>query len=291
MLTLFQYPFLQNALWTGTCIAVVAAVVGYFLILRGLTFAGHALPNIGFAGAAGAVLLGLDPLFGLFAFTIGAAIGIALLGRSLRERDIAIGVLMTFTLALGLLFLSLYAGYAERVYSILFGTILGIDRLEVFISAVVSLLILLILLVLFRPLLFSSYDPELAEARGVPVRLLAVLFLVLVALTISLAVQIAGALLVFTLLVGPAATAGRLALRPLWVMLIAIALGLAYSWLGMLLAVLSGNVPVSFFIAALAFAVYLPVRLSRPAWSVRLRWAGQGRRWADPLAERRKDDA
>ncbi|RAQ97398.1 MULTISPECIES: metal ABC transporter permease [Thermogemmatispora] len=269
MINLLSYPFIQNAFLAGTCIAIVAAVTGYFLLLRGLTFAGHALPNIGFAGAAGAVLLGLDPLFGLLAFTIGAAVGIGLLGRNLRERDLAIGILMTFALALGLLFLSLYSGYAERVYSILFGTILGISRLDVLLSFGVSLLILISILLLFRPLLFSSYDPEVAEARGVPVRLLAVVFLVLVALTIAIAVQIVGALLVFTLLVGPAATAGRLALRPGAVILLAIALGLLYTWLGILLAVLSGTIPVSFFIAFLSFIVYLPARLIAPRWQRR----------------------
>ncbi|MBX5449670.1 metal ABC transporter permease [Thermogemmatispora sp.] len=260
LFSLLSYPFIQNAFLAGTCIAIVAAVTGYFLLLRGLTFAGHALPNIGFAGAAGAVLLGLDPLLGLLAFTIGAAIGIGLLGRNLRERDLAIGILMTFALALGLLFLSLYNGYAERVYSILFGTILGISRLDVLLSFGVSLLILASILLLFRPLLFSSYDPEVAAARGVPVRLLAIAFLVLVALTIAIAVQIVGALLVFTLLVGPAATAGRLALRPATVILLAVLLGLLYTWLGILLAVISGTIPVSFFIAFLSFVVYLPVR-------------------------------
>ncbi|WP_069803301.1 metal ABC transporter permease [Thermogemmatispora onikobensis] len=269
MVSLLSYPFIQNAFLAGTCIAIVAAVTGYFLLLRGLTFAGHALPNIGFAGAAGAVLLGLDPLLGLLAFTIGAAIGIGLLGRNLRERDLAIGILMAFALALGLLFLSLYSGYAERVYSILFGTILGISRLDVLLSFGVSLLILVSILLLFRPLLFSSYDPEVAEARGVPVRLLAVVFLVLVALAIAIAVQIVGALLVFTLLVGPVATAGRLALRPGAVILLAILLGLLYTWLGILLAVLSGTIPVSFFIAFLSFIIYLPVRLIAPRWQRR----------------------
>src|SRR5262249_45940379 len=127
MFDILQYSFIQNAFLAGSLVAVVAAIVGYFLVVRGLAFAGHALSHIGFAGAAGAVLLGVDPVFGLLVFTIGASIGIGLLGKELRERDIAIGVIMTFTLGLGLLFLSLYSGYAERAYSILFGTILGIS--------------------------------------------------------------------------------------------------------------------------------------------------------------------
>src|SRR5690349_10279362 len=122
-----QFQPVRNALLTGSCVAIVAAVIGYFLIGRSLTFAGHALPNIGFAGAAGAVLLNIDPVFGLFAFTIAAGVGIGLLGRGVRERDTAISILMTFTLGLGLLFLALYSGYAQRVYGILIGTTLGIS--------------------------------------------------------------------------------------------------------------------------------------------------------------------
>src|SRR5579859_991785 len=176
----FQYAFLQNALLAGSAVAVVAAVVGYFLILRGLTFAGHALGHIGFAGAAGAVLLQVDPLYGLLAFTLTAAVGIGLLGQEIRERDITIGIIMMLMLGLGLLFLSLYAGYAERAYSILFGTILGISQHDVLVTGLFSLLTLGVLGGLWRPLLFSSVDPEVAKARGVPVRRLRVLFLVLV---------------------------------------------------------------------------------------------------------------
>src|SRR5438105_4404499 len=210
MFDILQYPFIQNAFIAGTCVAIIAAFAGYFLLVRGLTFAGHALPNIGFAGAAGAVFLGVSPVSGLLAFTIGAGIALGLLGKQMRERDIAIGIIMAFALGLGILFLSLYSGYAERVYSILFGTILGISRADVLVTALCSMLTIAVLLALFRPLLFSSYDPEVAQARGVPVRLLSVVFLVLVAVTISLSVQVVGALLVFTLLIGPAATAMRI---------------------------------------------------------------------------------
>lgn len=266
MFDILQYGFIQNALLAGSLVAVVAALIGYFLIVRGLTFAGHALPNIGFAGAAGAVLLGLDPMFGLFAFTIAASIGIGLLGRRFSERDTAIGVIMAFALGLGLLFLSLYSGFAERVYSILFGQIVGISQTDVLITALSSLVTLAAILLLFRPLLFSSFDPEVAEARGVPVRLLSIIFLILLAITVSLSVQVVGALLVFTLLVGPAATAVRLARNPFWAMIIAIALGVSYTWLGIYLAAENGVWPVSFYIAAISFGVYLPVRLLSPLW-------------------------
>lgn len=266
MFDILQYTFIQNALLAGSCVAVVAAVAGYFMIVRGLTFAGHALPNIGFAGAAGAVLLGIDPVIGLFVFTIVAAIGIGFLGERINERDTVVGIIMTIALGLGILFLSLYAGFAERVYSILFGQIVGISQADVLVTIISSTVTLAILLVLFRPLLFSSFDPEVAEARGIPVRLLAILFLVLIAITVSLAVQVVGALLVFTLLVGPAATAIRIVQRPLWAIVIAIVLGLSYTCLGIFLAAISVSWPVSFFIATISFGVYLPVRLLSPLW-------------------------
>src|SRR5581483_10591792 len=265
MFTLLQYPFIQNALLAGSLVAIIAAIIGYFLIMRGLTFAGHALSHIGFAGAAGAVLLGTDPVFGLLLFTVGAGVGIGLLGRELRERDIAIGVITTLTLALGILFLSLYRGYAEQAYSILFGTIIGISQTDVLITMIFSIGVLALILALFRPLLFSSFDPEVAQARGVPVKSLAIVFLVLVAITVSMSVQIVGILLIFTLLVRPAATVVRIVQRPLWAILLAIALGLSYTWLGIFLAG-NGTWPVSFYIAAISFGVYLPVRFLSPLW-------------------------
>ncbi len=266
MFAILQYSFMQNALFTGAVVAVVSAVTGYFLIARSLTFAGHALPNIGFAGAAGAVLLGIDPVYGLFAFTIGAAIGIGLLGGEARERDTSIGIIMTFALGLGILFLSLYAGYAQQAYSFLFGQIVGISQQDVIITTLSGVFTLVMMGILYRPLLFSSFDPQVAEARGLPVRALSISFLVLVALTVSLAVQIVGALLVFTLLIGPAATAVRITSSPLRAILLAIVLGVSYTSVGIYLAGESLYWPVSFFIAVLSFGVYLPVRFLVPMW-------------------------
>jgi zinc/manganese transport system permease protein len=260
MFALFQYQFIQNAFLAGSMVAVVAAVAGYFLLTRGLTFAGHALSHIGFAGAAGALVLGIDPVVGLLVFTISAGIGIGLLGKRLNERDITIGIIMTMMLGLGALFISLYKGYAEKAYSILFGTILGISSADVLITAVFSVITIIGIIVMFRPLLFSSFDQEVAEARGVPVRLVAVLFLVLVGITVSMSVQVVGVLLVFTLLVGPSATATRLVHRPAGAIALSILLGLIYTWLGMFLAI-NGTWPVSFYIATISFVTYLPVRL------------------------------
>ncbi|HUX50294.1 MAG TPA: metal ABC transporter permease [Spirochaetia bacterium] len=268
---LYRYPFIQNALISGVCVAVASAVSGYFLVGRGFTFAGHALPNIGFAGAAGAVLFGVRPVYGLFALTILAAVTMAFAGRDVRERDVSIGVIMTFGLGLGLMFLSLYSGYAQQVYSILFGTILGITRQDTLLTALSSMGVVGVLLFLFRPLLFSTVDPVTAAARGVPLLFLSVIFLVTVAVTVSLAVQVVGAMLVFTLLVGPSATATRITGRPVHAILLSSFLGVSYVFIGITLAGLSGNWPVSFFIAAISFLVYLPVRIvtGRPHASIR----------------------
>ncbi len=260
MPSIFQYSFIQNAFLAGSVVAIVAGSIGYFLVTRGLTFAGDALSHIGFAGAAAALVIGVDPIFGLLLFTIVSGIGIGVFGKELREEDINIGIIMMLMLGLGALFISLYNGYAEQAYSILFGTILGISRADVFITLIFGIATIMVLIAIFRPLLFSSIDPEVAEARGVPVRILGILFLVLVAVAVSMSVQVVGVLLIFTLLVGPAATATRLVHTPLQAVAFSIALALAYTWLGIFLAA-TGTFPVTFYIATISFVVYLPVRL------------------------------
>lgn len=268
MFSIFQYSFIQNAFFAGSLVAIVGGFVGYFLITRGLTFAGHALSHIGFAGAAAALLVGVDPIFGLLVFTIVSGIGIGVFGKDLQEEDINIGIVMTLALGLGALFISLYSGYAEEAYSILFGTILGISRTDVVITAIFGIATIAVLSAIFRPLLFSSIDPEVAEARGVPVRALGIIFLVLVAVAVSMSVQVVGVLLIFTLLVGPAATATRIVHNPVGAIAFSIALGLAYTWSGIFLAA-TGTWPVSFYIATISFGVYLPVRLLSPLWNAR----------------------
>lgn len=262
LLHLLSYQFLQNALAAACAVALCAAVIGYFLVARALTFAGHAFPNIGFAGAAGAVLIGVSPVYGLYLFTIGAALVFSFLGEQVREKDLGIGVVMTFSLGLGLLFLTLYPGYAERTYGILFGTILGISPTEVRVTLASSLFTLICISLIFRPLLFATTTAEAARARGVPVRFLAAVFLVLTAVTVSLAVQVTGALLVFTLLVGPAATARMVFRRPLAVIGLAVLLGEVYVIAGILLAALSRTLPVSFFVATLSFLAFVFARLA-----------------------------
>ncbi|MBX6770087.1 MAG: metal ABC transporter permease [Chloroflexi bacterium] len=263
-----QYDFMQNAYAAGTIIAIASAVVGFFVVLRGLSFAAHALSHIGFAGATGAILLGIDPLLGLLAFTLLSGLTMGLLGERLRGRDVAIGVVLAFALGLGALFLSLYTRYATQAYSILFGTILGVSRDDVIVSLALGIVLLVAVAALFRPLVFASLDPEVAAARGVPVELISVVFLMIVAVAVAEAVQVVGVLLVFTLLVAPAATASSLTRSPSGAIGLSVLLALLETWAGITLAYYS-RFPVSFYISALGFAFYLLARLAGPRLSAR----------------------
>jgi zinc/manganese transport system permease protein len=278
---MLQFPPFQNAFMAGTLVAIVAGCVGYFLLLRGLTFAGHALSHVGFAGAAGALVVGVDPIFGLLVFTLLAGIGIGAMGRRLDERDITVGIIMTLLLAVGSLFIALYHGYAEQAYSILFGTVMGISRTNVWVTVALCVVVLAGLAIVFRMLLFCSYDPQVAEARGVPVKFLAMVFMVFVAITVSLSVQIVGVLLIFTLLVGPAAAAMQLSASPPRALLIAVLLALGYTWVGIYLAIRE-NYPVTFCISAIAFAAYLLVRIVKAPVVKRI-FAGGGSHRPTPL--------
>ncbi len=251
MIQLLQLEFVQNAFIAGTIVAILAAIVGYFVVLRAQAFATEALSDIGFAGATGAVLLGGSSLLGTFVFTLLAAYGIGVLGERVRGRDLEVGMVLAFALGLGVLFLNLYTQFATETVNILFGSLLSVSHDNVVIIAWSSLIILLCMAFLFRPLLFASIDPEMAEARGVPVRLLSIVFMLVLAITVSEAVQIVGVLLVFALIVAPAASAGRLTKRPLATIALSIGLALAFTWGGLFLAFV-GHWPASFYISALA---------------------------------------
>lgn len=257
---IFQYEFMRNAFLAGTIIAVTAGVVSYFVVLRGLAFASHTLGNIGFAGAAGAVLIGTNPAFGLLAFTFLGGIGMGAFGRRLSQRDIAVGVILSTALGLGILFISLYQGYSTDAYSVLFGEVLGISQQDVVVALAVGAFVLLAVGVMYRPLLFASVDEESAEAKGVPVQFLSFAFLLVLALAVAEAIQIVGVLLIFALLVTPAAIAERLVTRPSAVVLLSVVLALLFTWGGLVMAY---YLPYSlgFFITSLAFGTYLVVRL------------------------------
>jgi zinc/manganese transport system permease protein len=256
----FQYAFMQHAYTAGAIVAIVAGVVGYFVVLRSLSFAGHALSHIGFAGATGAVALGVSPIYGLLVFTVGGAVGMGALGKRIYGRDVVIGIVLAWMLGLGVLFLSLYSGYATEAYALLFGEILGISQTNVVVTLVAGVVTLAAIAIMFRPLLFASVDSDVAEARGVPVRLLSILFMVVLAISVSEAVQVVGVLLIFALLVTPPAIAERLTARPGRSIALSVLLALLFTWVGLFVSFYLPY-PVSFFITTLAFVTYLLVRL------------------------------
>lgn len=253
---MFDYAFMVNAFIAGGMVALVAGIVGFFLVLRGQTFAGHALSHVGFSGATGAALIGLAPLAGLVAATLLAGIGMGLLGERLSSRDVAVGMVLALALGFGMLFLHFTTGYASQVTALLFGNVLGVTRSTLWLLAALAGVSLAGLALIARPLLFASLQPELAEAKGVSLRLLAVLFLVVAALAVAGCVQIVGVLLVFTLLVGPAAAAQRLTTGLGTGVALAALLALLETWSGLALAYYS-DWPTSFWISALSGAVYL----------------------------------
>ena len=252
---MFTYDFMINAFAASGIVAVVAGIVGFFLVLRGQTFAGHALSHVGFAGATGAVLIGVPPLWGMLAFTVGAGLGMGALGERISARDVAVGVILSLSLGLGLLFLHFYTAYATQVTALLFGNILGVEGRTAWYLFGLGAVSLVALACIARPLLFASLQPELAEAKGVSLPLVSLLFLAIVALTVAECAQIVGILLVFTLMVGPAAAAGRLTTRLGLGVGLAAGLALAEAWAGITLAYYT-DWPTSFWITALSGTVY-----------------------------------
>lgn len=269
---LLQNDQVVNALVAGAVVAVISAALGYFVVLRGLSFAGHAVTDIGFTGGAGAALLGLNALWGLLAFCLLAAVGIDLLGERARERDVATGVALALALGLGALFLYASTRFVSEPFALLFGSIFEVDPGITRVMVMISLVCLAALAVLYRPLLFCSLNPETAAARGVPVRLVGALFMAVMAVAVAEAAQVVGVLLSTALLIGPAATAAYLTTRPGAAIAIAALIGVLETWLGIVLAYDSytwppggKGWPVSFFITMLALGLYLLARALRPA--------------------------
>jgi zinc/manganese transport system permease protein len=260
---MFQFEFMQHAFEAGTIVAIIAGIVGYFVVLRRSSFAAHALAHIGFAGAAGAVFFGIRPVFGLLLSTTASSFAMAILGPRAAHRDAQIGIVLAFMLGMGVLFISLYTGYATEAYSILFGEILGISSNDVLLTLVAGSIILVAVAIVYRPLLFTSLDEEVAEAKGMPVLLLGIIFMLLVAVATSISVQVVGVLLIFSLMVTPAATAQRLAKRPQRVIIISVVIALMATWLGLFISFYEPY-PVSFFITSIVFTFYLFVRFVYP---------------------------
>jgi zinc/manganese transport system permease protein len=257
--------FVHTALMAGAVVAVVSGAIGTFVVTRGASFAVHAVSELGFTGAAGALVLGVDPVAGMMAgsLLVGGVLG--LLSLRGRERDSAIGAVLAFGLGVGVLFLSLYQGYATEATNLLFGSIVGVSDRQLAALTVVAAIVLAGIAAAYRPLLFSSIDPEVAEARGVPVRALSVLTFLLLALTTAEAIQVVGVLLVLTLVITPAAAAQRLTANPATAILLSIVIALVATEGGILLSLQQPR-PTSFFISAISFAAYLGARM-RP-WSL-----------------------
>lgn len=253
---MWQYPFMQHAFEAGTIVAIIAGIVGYFVVLRRSSFAAHALSHVGFSGAAAAVLFGADPVIGLLLFTSGGGIAMAILGRKATSRDVQIGTVLAFMLGLGVLFISLYNGYSSEAYSILFGEILGISSTDVIVTVGASLVILVMIAAVYRPLLFASLDEDVAEAKGLPMLPLGMIFMLLVAIAVSISVQVVGVLLIFSLMVTPAAIGHRLSKRPRKGIMIAVAVALIATWAGLFIGYYEPY-PVSFFITTIVFVMYV----------------------------------
>jgi zinc/manganese transport system permease protein len=260
---MLEYDFMRTAFLAGSAVAIVAGAVGFFLVLRNLTFAGHALSHVGFAGATGSVLVGIAPFWGLLAFTLVAAVLMGLLGEKLRGRDVAVGIILVLALGLGVLFLSLYTSHASQATAILFGNVFGVGADTAWELVGLGGLSLLALAALSRPLLFATLAPELAEAKGVSLKLVSALFLAIVAVAVAEAAQVVGVLLVFALMVGPAAAALRLTARLWRGAALAVVLALLDIWVGITLAYITDG-PPTFWIVLLSCVGYFLSLLRRP---------------------------
>jgi zinc/manganese transport system permease protein len=254
-LEVLQADFMRNAMIGGALVAVAAGLLGYFVIVRQHAFAAHALAHIGFPGATGAVLLGLPVTLGLAVFTIVGGLAIGFAGKKVADREIATGTILGFATGLGLLFNSLASKNAGAVTNVLFGNLLAISPDQLVLFGGFTVLLAVAVAAIARPLTFASVNPHVAEAKGVPVRALGVVFMVLLALVITMAVQVVGTLLLFGLVVTPSATALAITARPIWVGVIGTAIGLCSVLSGLVLAAMF-NLPPSFFIITVAVVIW-----------------------------------
>lgn len=267
-MTLWDYlhdTFVQNALIAATLVAVTAGLIGPFVIIRDLAFAVHGTAELAFTGAAAGLLVAKNPVLGALLGSVVVATAIGLLGNRPRERNSAIGVILAFGLGAGVYLLSLYSGFATAATNILFGQLFGVSPSQIALLIVVAVAVLITMTLLYRPLLFASVDPDVALARGVPTRLVGLVFVYLLALTVTEAAQIVGTLLVLSLAITPAAAATRLTARTPVLIALSIGFALIAADGGLLLGLLKPHVKASVFISGISFAIYAVVRLAGPA--------------------------
>lgn len=256
----------QNSIIAGAVLGIVGGLIGVFVMQRDMAFAVHGISELSFAGAAGALLFGANVVVGSLAGSLVAAILIGLLGSKARDRNSIIGVLMPFGLGLGILFLALYPGRSANKFGLLTGQIVSVDDPQLGLLIVISIVVLVALLLLWRPLTFDSLDPDVAAARGVPSRFVSLAFMVLLGLTVAVSVQIIGALLVLALLVTPAAAALRVSSSPVLVPVLSMLFGFVSAVGGILLAI-GGSLPISPYITTISFLIYLVCRIVGPRTS------------------------
>jgi zinc/manganese transport system permease protein len=253
---ILQANFMRNAYEGGTLVAIASGLIGYFVVIRRDAFAAHALAHIGFPGATFAVLVGISVTQGLALFCIAGALAIGVLGKQVVNRDVSTGTILAVATALGVLFASLASENTSTVTSVLFGNLLAISTDQIHTFTLFTIGLVVVLAVVARPLLFASVDPQVAQAKGVAVGFLGLVFMVLLALAVTMAVQVVGTLLLFALVVTPAATALAITARPSLVVLLGTLVSIAAVWLGLLVSVMF-NLPPSFCIVTLAFLAWI----------------------------------
>ncbi|MGO4247103.1 metal ABC transporter permease [Paenarthrobacter sp. RAF54_2] len=250
----------QNSIWAGAVLGLLGGLVGTFVMKRDLAFAVHGISELSFAGAAFALLIGADIIFGSLIGSVAAAVLLGFMGVRARDKNSIIGVIMPFGLGLGILFLALYEGRAANKFGLLTGQIVSVDTVQLQALAGTAILVMIALVAIWRPLSFASVDPEMAEARGVPVRGLAIGFMVLLGISVALSIQIVGALLVLALLITPAAAALRVTTSPRLVVLLSVVFAIAATVGGILLA-LGSRIPISPYVTTLSFLIYVVCRV------------------------------
>jgi zinc/manganese transport system permease protein len=264
----------HNSIIAGAVLGVVCGLISTFVMMRDLPFAVHGISELSFAGAAAALLAGISIVLGSILGSLIAAVIIGLLGVRARERNSIIGVLMPFGLGLGVLFLSLYRGRSANKFGSLLGQVVAVDTVQLTYLIWTSVIVVAALLVMWRPLVFASTDPEAAAARGVPVRLLSPVFMLVLGLTVAMSVQVVGALLVLSIVCTPAAAAMRVTASPLRVTVLSVAFAVTSTVGGILLALGSDGIPISPYVTTISFAIYAVCRLlghrrSRRGWATR----------------------
>ncbi|ALE92614.1 ABC transporter permease [Arthrobacter alpinus] len=266
-------PLFRDTLLAGAILGLVGGLIGTFVMMRDLAFAVHGIAELSFAGAAFALLIGADVIFGSLVGSVLAALLLGVMGVRAREKNSVIGVIMPFGLGLGILFLSLYEGRSANKFGLLTGQIVSVDTTQLSVLAGTALVVIAGLVLIWRPLTFASVDPDIATARGVPVRTLSLVFMFLLGIAVALSIQVVGALLVLALLITPAAAALQVTVAPRMVVLLSVAFAMVSTVGGIMLA-LGGRIPISPYVTTLSFLIYVVCKVvgtwrRKRGWSVR----------------------